>query len=296
MRGQCADVTDSIRIDRGDRHLAAFVDGGPTGSPTVVCEAGLGGDHYCWDRVVAALAGKATVVTYDRAGYGASPAARDRRDVVALASDLVAVVEQAAPTGPVVLVGHSLGGRIARAAVPSLPLGRVRGVVLLEGAPDGIIADMPDLDRAQRRFIRAMATIGRTGLLRLPPLKRSLATRAAFEADSDGFRSMLANVGRRGFGRTLLAEWSSIADPMPSHLPDVPAIELVAERWEDWSDKRKRKFKATADDLIAYIEKDFGRLYPDGDLRRLSGTGHGIERDRPDAVAEAVLDLVGAER
>jgi pimeloyl-ACP methyl ester carboxylesterase len=289
-------VEESRRIDRGGRHLAAFVHAGPAGVPTVVCESGLGGDHFGWDRVVAQLNGRVTVVSYDRAGYGASPVADDRRDIAALAADLVAVVQQAAPASAVVLVGHSLGGRIARAAVPSLSPGSVSGVVLLEGAPDGIIADMPDLDRAQRRFIKVMSLVGRTGLLRAGPIKRSLAKRAHYDVDTEGFRSILANVSRASFGRTLLAEWASIADPIPVHDPGVPAIELVAEGWEDWSDKRRRRFKATADDLIAYIEKDFARLYPAGELRRLSGTGHGIERERPDAVAEAVLDLVGNER
>ena len=79
---------------------------------------------------------------------------------------------------------------------------------------------------------------------------------------------------------------------MPRHRREAPAIELLAEGWADWSQRRQRRFNASADDSLTSIEKDITRLYPDGEFRRLADTGHGIERDRPDAVAAAVFDLV----
>jgi pimeloyl-ACP methyl ester carboxylesterase len=284
---------EPTHIDRGDRHLAAFVHPGPPGAATVVCESGLGNDHYCWDKVAALLVPHASVVTYDRAGYGASPVSKERRTLAGMAADLAAVVAHTAPVGPVVLVGHSLGGRIARAAASTMPASQLHGLVLLEGAPDGIVADKPALDRGQRRFLRAMGLIGRTGVLGLGPVKRRLAARAGHtDADSEAFRATLASLRRASFGPTLLQEWASMHDAVSAHRPDVAAIELVAAGWDDWSESQRRRVKASAEELIAYIEQDFTRLYPDGELRRITGTGHGIETDRPDAVADAVLALL----
>ncbi|RBM24328.1 alpha/beta fold hydrolase [Streptomyces sp. PT12] len=82
--------------------------------------------------------GGAGWLTYHRAGYG--PSRRVARVAYTLresVDDLVDLVEGALPEGrPVVLVGHSLGGEIARRAAPRLGE-RLRGVVYLDAShPD----------------------------------------------------------------------------------------------------------------------------------------------------------------
>lgn len=80
------------------------------GSPTVVFEDGHGEDADTWDVVYGQVALLTHACRYDRAGRGRSAPAtgiRSGRDVVA---DLHAVLRSAGVPGPLVLVGHSLGG------------------------------------------------------------------------------------------------------------------------------------------------------------------------------------------
>ena len=55
-------------MDIGGRRLHVDIAG--QGSPWVVLEAGIAASSLSWSLVVKKIAGFATVVTYDRAGFG----------------------------------------------------------------------------------------------------------------------------------------------------------------------------------------------------------------------------------
>lgn len=99
--------------------------------PTVLLEAGLGGDHTSWERVQPAVAEMARVCSYDRAGLGASDSAttpRTSADVVQEFHDLLAA---AGESGPYLLVGHSFGGLFVRHFAHEYP-DEVLGVILVD--------------------------------------------------------------------------------------------------------------------------------------------------------------------
>ncbi|MFI9506429.1 alpha/beta fold hydrolase [Nocardia sp. NPDC052566] len=81
---------------------------------------------------------KVRLLLFDLRGHGRSGAPSTESCTVAqLGRDLGAVIEAAAPTGPVVLVGHSLGGMAVLAAAaqfPELFAARVIGIGLLSTA------------------------------------------------------------------------------------------------------------------------------------------------------------------
>jgi pimeloyl-ACP methyl ester carboxylesterase len=80
-------MTDgTVMISVGRHQLAARVFG--EGSPAVVIEPSFGGAAEDWERIARTLAQETTVVTYDRAPYGASSAARDARTPRDIAADL----------------------------------------------------------------------------------------------------------------------------------------------------------------------------------------------------------------
>ncbi len=88
---------------------AARVDGEV---PTVVLAHGYTLDLTSWafQRADLAAAGY-RVVTYDQRGHGLSGESdRERCTIDQLGRDLRSVVDHVAPTGPLVLVGHSMGG------------------------------------------------------------------------------------------------------------------------------------------------------------------------------------------
>ena len=80
------------------------------GSPTVVLEAGLGGDHRSWLFVEPELEKTTRTCSYDRAGLGVSTADGQHRTGKDQVEDLHALLDEAGIAPPYILVGHSYGG------------------------------------------------------------------------------------------------------------------------------------------------------------------------------------------
>jgi pimeloyl-ACP methyl ester carboxylesterase len=104
------------------------------GQPVIVMAAGLGDGMESFADVAPVLAKSATVIVYDRAGYGLSTAASGAADAKAAARDLEAVLAQSGVRGPYVLVGHSLGGLFVEYYAATHPK-QVAGLVLEESRP-----------------------------------------------------------------------------------------------------------------------------------------------------------------
>ncbi|MGA9275809.1 alpha/beta fold hydrolase [Ilumatobacter sp.] len=102
--------------------------------PAIVLLHGLGMDAHTWDACAALLAERFTVVAVDLPGHGESPCPDDpaafTRD--AALADLDDVLDTL--DGPVVLVGHSLGGYLALAHAATRPEA-TRGIVVLNTGP-----------------------------------------------------------------------------------------------------------------------------------------------------------------
>ncbi len=116
-------------------------DWGPPGAPPLLLLHGITGQARSWDRVARALTPEHRVLALDLRGHGESEAAPDGDyRVVTLAADLAAVIEALA-LGPCVVVGHSLGGRVAIAHAAAHPE-QVSRLVLVdapaETAPGGL--------------------------------------------------------------------------------------------------------------------------------------------------------------
>src|SRR5579859_4837920 len=118
----------TVMVSVGRHRLEETVFG--SGTPAVVIEPSFGGAAEDWAKIAQALAGETTVVTYDRAPYGASSAAQDARSPRDIAADLAGLLAGLGVTGPLVLVGHSAGGIYVRAYAAG-HLDRVAGMVLV---------------------------------------------------------------------------------------------------------------------------------------------------------------------
>jgi pimeloyl-ACP methyl ester carboxylesterase len=106
----------------------------PTQLPTIVFVHGIICTLDTWHYQRLALRGKVRMVFMDQRSHGASDVAdRESSTIENLAADLHAVIE-ACTTGPVVLVGHSMGGMTVMqlaADHPEMFGDRVVGVVLV---------------------------------------------------------------------------------------------------------------------------------------------------------------------
>jgi pimeloyl-ACP methyl ester carboxylesterase len=85
-----------------------------SGSPTIILEAGAGNDGLTWSRVQPMLARTTQVCSYDRSGMGWSEALPPPRDADHVATELHGLLTAAKIDGPIVLMGHSMGGLFIR--------------------------------------------------------------------------------------------------------------------------------------------------------------------------------------
>ncbi len=110
------------------------------GSPTVVMEAGSGGDHTTWADVVSEVRGSNRTCTYDRANTGQSDALAGTRSSTDVAVELHQLLETARIAPPYVLVGHSLGG-ISMRLFASTYADEVEGLILVDATPTTFVED-----------------------------------------------------------------------------------------------------------------------------------------------------------
>jgi pimeloyl-ACP methyl ester carboxylesterase len=111
-----------------------------TGEPTVLIDAGMGEppiESGSWSKVVDQVSGTMRTCIYDRAGLGTSEPARHlprtSQDIVL---DLKKLVTQARIDGPLILVGHSIGG-MNLILYSKLYPENIRGIVLVDSShPD----------------------------------------------------------------------------------------------------------------------------------------------------------------
>ena len=123
----------TVRAEDGTR-LHAQVGGREDADLTIVFLHGLLARTIEFDMQWQHFRDEARLVRYDHRNHGRSDRSRKAIDVEVLADDLACVLEQLVPVGPVVLVGHSMGGMAVLALAdrhPDLFDERVAGVALL---------------------------------------------------------------------------------------------------------------------------------------------------------------------
>src|SRR4051794_34098700 len=135
------DTAGGQLIDVGDHRLYLSCNG--SGEPTVILEPGLGGTSAAWGWIEPAVANHTRVCVYDRAGRGRSDPSPAAQDGDQIATDLHTLLERAEITGPLVMVGHSLGGLYVLDYTARYPR-QVAGMVLLDTTPPTAFTSLPD--------------------------------------------------------------------------------------------------------------------------------------------------------
>ena len=110
-------------------------------TPVVVFVAGLGDSgETAWRPIWSQMARSTRARIYDRAGLGPSDPGAKAATYQGAADGLHALLQRRHVAGPYVLVGHSLGGLLARLYTHDHP-SEVAGVVLADATPVGWLPD-----------------------------------------------------------------------------------------------------------------------------------------------------------
>jgi pimeloyl-ACP methyl ester carboxylesterase len=231
----------SVTLARTGRHLHLNCQG--SGSPTVLLEAGMAGWSTDWALVQGAVATHTRTCAYDRAGYGASdppaPAGAPTPQ-----NDLQDLLDSDPLAGPVVLVGHSMGGLLVADYARRHPE-RVAGLVLVDAVHrQQDVDDHPTVHSGEYARQRAALTrladwavwLAPTGVLRLSGTSASLvAPRLPEPARSQA----LATAWSRSAYAAIRAEnagfdaWLALAR-QAGPLPQVPAAVLSSTQPRDF--------------------------------------------------------------
>jgi pimeloyl-ACP methyl ester carboxylesterase len=147
------------KVDIGGRSLRIVRAGPAAGAaPLIVCEHGAFGCASDWAVVQERLAAKGLrSLAYDRAGLGFSDAGPAPRDGRAINDDLEALLSALGETGPILLVGHSMGGLMVRL----FALERERplvGLVLVDAVTPDVFS-LPGGSTAIRGFGRILQVV-----------------------------------------------------------------------------------------------------------------------------------------
>ncbi|WP_435880485.1 alpha/beta fold hydrolase [Streptomyces flaveolus] len=123
------ETTTTVPVTDGALHVRVA---GRTG-PTLVFVHYWGGSADTWNEVIVRLPPGQATLRFDQRGWGSSGAMPGPYHLDRLADDLARVVD-ACVSGPFVLVGHSMGGKVSQLLAARGPAG-LAGVVLVAPAP-----------------------------------------------------------------------------------------------------------------------------------------------------------------
>lgn len=284
------------------------------GWPAVIFDAPLGGSGISWSLVQPEVARFTATYTYDRAGLGWSEPGRAPLDAARFVADLHALLERAEIPRPVVLVGHSFGGLVARMYAAAHP-DNIAGVVFVDPAQP---AEFHPLLPEQRRRIeigarlsRRGAWAARLGIARLVALLVTLGARGtareSVTAVSGGILrghadQIIAPIYRvpAEHRPALRAMWTQprFFESLAAHIACVPAAaaQAAAEapRFGDKpvvviSPERITEFKLQENRALAQLSSR-------GQHVVAMGSGHWVQLDAPEVVIGAVQAVVDAVR
>ncbi|MEU8813099.1 alpha/beta hydrolase [Actinoplanes sp. NPDC048796] len=251
-----APVTETHMITNKSHRLAFYVT--PGHQPAIVLDAGGGEDHTQWKDIVPRLA-KATgseIITYDRAGLGASDEVKGAWDVHAAVSDLQAGLHQLGVTGNVILVSHSQAGEVATYFVNKYPK-LVSGAVLVD-------ASLPQFstDEQVERIIAVTTP-------QIEELKKQPSTKQT--------RQLIATAANYG---PMHHAYHKVSWPS-----SVPATVIVSEKTPfDGSPQDAQHWRDAA---AAFVN-----AAPDRTLVTAVGSSHEIPQDQPELVLEQIEKMV----
>lgn len=297
--GLVGDRTTTVRADDGTA-LHVEEDGPPDAPVTAVFSHGYTQELAVWHYQRLALRADDGVrcVYWDQRSHGRSergPA--EHATIDQLGRDLHAVLDAVVPTGPVVLVGHSMGGMTVMALADSAPElfgSRVVGAVLI-GTSTGQLADATfGLPAALMPITKRTLPWLTRGVRRRPaPFERGrrLGTDLAFllaRYEAFGGRDVgpaLVQFVEQMTARTRVDVIAEFYDTFTTHdklaalevLRGVPTLVLVGER--DRITPRQHS-ETIAQEL------------PDAELVVVEGAGHMVVLEQPALVTDRLRALV----
>jgi len=273
-----------------DLHLLEWSDEGVP----LLCLHGFGNDAHIWDDFAPAVAPYYRTLALDHRGHGDSAWDAERRYEHETMVEDVERACDALDLGRMVLVGHSLGGRIATLFAGRHPE-RMAGLVLVDIGPEldprGVLRIRSEVESSREPVFASVEEYGRLLSLHYPAAQPQALLRMARHG-----------VRRREDGRYVLK-----MDPALRGAGFAGAPEDAAERERrmtqaQWDALRRVPCPAlvvrgAASDVFSdeTAERMVGEALAKGRMAVVPRAGHSVMTDNPDGFRDAVAGFVLTE-
>jgi pimeloyl-ACP methyl ester carboxylesterase len=283
---------------RPGRRSSPIAGRGGEAEPTLLFTHGFCLPQDSWHYLRAAFSGSHRMVFWDQRGHGLSdrPKAGAPLSIDTLGEDLYAVIEATCPTGPVILVGHSMGGMTMMALAethPELFGDRVVGAALI-GTSAGEFAQVAfGLPRVGAKIFHRAAP----GLFELLARQRVLVERGR-RAGGD---LALVLTKRYAFG----TDASESVVRFTQELIQSTPIEMIAQFFPIFREHDKADVVPMFDrvptlvlggdrDLLLPVEhsRALADAIPSAEFVLVEGGGHVVMLELPDEVETALRRLM----
>jgi pimeloyl-ACP methyl ester carboxylesterase len=288
----------------GGRKMNIYCSG--KGATTVIFDSASGDAGWSWFRVQPEVAKHTRACIYDRAGFGFSDPAKRPNTSENAVEDLHKLLAAAGEKAPYILVGNSLGGANIQVFTYRYPK-EVKGLVLVEAQHEDETSRLNKVTKGKIKEIYAMFSGQSKYCL--------AAAEKGFKAGSEELKNCVGNPAEQ-YGSALGAAEAASAKKASYWRANVAEYDAI-----DTSDEQLRKLrrpfgdlplvvltrgvspyavpdqpqsamnKATEDENFA-VQKEFLKLTTRGTQRVVAGAGHHIQVEKPEAVIEAVLEVL----
>lgn len=296
-------VEPGTLVDIGGRRIHLHCTG--AGAPTVILIAGISSWSPVWYKTQPVIAQRTRVCTFDRAGYGFSDPAPRPQVLSDVMDDLHTALKAGSIPGPYVLVGHSFGGIEARLYAQRWP-NEVVGMVLVDTSPAGeglIDEEQPGFDEMIGGESYAADELHCAFLAARGPLEPS---RPEYKDCSKSLPSDTPAEFRKTWPQFFTAYYAadkvSLMSSLYTHRYDsvdhrrlgaMPLVVLSPEySWGErgtpagvWYHRSYSKIWIARHEALAHLSSR-------GVHRFIEGSGHAIQLDKPQAVIDAVDEVL----
>lgn len=239
------------------------------GEPAIVFLHYWGGSSRTWRHVIELLAPRFRTIAMDQRGWGESGPGNGDYGIATLAADAVGVIE-ALGLERYVIVGHSMGGKVAQRVAASQPKGLAGAVLVAPASPS------PSILSEEQRHMLSHAYDSRDSVLW--SLENVLTAQALPAADVE---QVVADSLRGTLDAKLAWPMQSMCEDLGAMVPRIQVPVLIVAGELDHVDPP------------AQVKAEVLARIPTASLHELSGTGHLSPLESPQAVAAAIAGFMG---
>lgn len=280
---------------------------GEAGGPTVVVDAGNGDFSVTWMGIQREVEKSARICTYDRAGYGWSDVSPHPRTASQMANELHQLLVNADVKPPYILVGHSLGGLNVRVYASLYP-DEVAGMILVDAGHEDQLQRLPpeylQLYKRQESYFSVLGFMSRFGILHLigsSSKGAELVPPQVAKLPKEVQPVYMTMISHPSYFDTTLAELRALPEitaevRATGKLGDTPLLILTADSLDEAA---AQSIGLGEDFPAAQLQQAFNELQNEFEALStrsrhiiVKDSTHGINLDQPQAVIDAILDMV----